>query len=215
LAMPLGITATILRGLRGNGAQPPVGRMVSGSTKERASAGCFLPLPPLQLAAGPVHHDHRAWATRLNFTDVRTIHEQGGGNQASNHNARRRDRREMRLCQVASRTERPCWRPATEADLDVTEPTLCALDMQVRNRTESMDGNPHAIEAMQASIKSSDVEEDPFDVLHELALGWYEELTEKAAKAAHKLRVAEFLASKGPKYPGPENSVMREDGAHL
>ena len=55
----------------------------------------------------------------------------------------------------------------------------------------------------------------PFDVLHELALGWYEELTEKAAKAAHKLRVAEFLASKRPKYPGPENSVMREYGAHL
>jgi hypothetical protein len=121
----------------------------------------------------------------------------------------------VKICRVGPATERPCWRPATEADLEETEPTLCALHMQVRNRTESMDGYLHAIEATQASIKSKDVEEDPFDVLHELALGWYEELTEKAAKSTHKLRVADFLAAKGPNDPGPKNSVMREYGAHL
>ena len=30
-----------------------------------------------------------------------------------------------KMCQAGSKTERPCWRPATETDLDETEPTLC------------------------------------------------------------------------------------------
>ena len=30
-----------------------------------------------------------------------------------------------RLCRAGSKTERPCWRPVTEADLGETEPTLC------------------------------------------------------------------------------------------
>jgi hypothetical protein len=73
-----------------------------------------------------------------------------------------------------------------------------------------MDAWMHALEAMRAFMKSEPVGEDPHGILHELAIGWYDSVTESAAEAAHKLRVAEFLAERGP-----EGAVMREHGAHL
>ena len=40
-------------------------------------------------------------------------------------------------------------------------------------------------------------------------------VTQEAAAAAHKLRVAEFLARRGPVDAGPDSAAMREHGAHL
>jgi hypothetical protein len=68
---------------------------------------------------------------------------------------------------------------------------------------------------MRDFMHSRAVDEDPHSILRELAIGWYDTVTEKAAEAAHKLRVAEFLAARGPNDAGPESSVMREYGAHL
>ena len=86
-------------------------------------------------------------------------------------------------------------RRATERDLGETEPTLCAVHMQLRRRAETLDGWLHALEATRDFLKSEPVEEDPHGILHELAINWYDHVTEKAAEAAHKLRVAEFLAA--------------------
>jgi hypothetical protein len=84
-------------------------------------------------------------------------------------------------CQAGSKTERPCWRPATESDIGETEPTLCTLHMQLRRRAETMDGWLHALEAMRAFRESEPVQDDPHGVLSELAIGWDDEVTEKAA----------------------------------
>ena len=64
----------------------------------------------------------------------------------------------MRLCRAGSKTERPCWRPATEADLDETEPTLCQEHMQLRRRVEDLDGLLGALEATQCFLKSETLE---------------------------------------------------------
>jgi hypothetical protein len=118
-------------------------------------------------------------------------------------------------CRARVAPERPCWRPATEADIGETEPTLCFLNMQLRRRDEDLDGWLHALEAMRDFMHSRAVDEDPHSILRELAIGWYDTVTEKAAEAAHKQRVAEFLAARGPNDAGPKNAIMREYGAHL
>jgi hypothetical protein len=64
-------------------------------------------------------------------------------------------------------------------------------------------------------MKSEAVDEDSHGILHELAINWYDSVTEKAAEAAHKMRVAEFLAARGPDDAGPKFAIMREYGAHL
>ena len=46
---------------------------------------------------------------------------------------------QTRLCQVGSKTRRPCWRPATEANLG--EPTLCPEHMQLRRGAEEHSQN--------------------------------------------------------------------------
>jgi hypothetical protein len=121
----------------------------------------------------------------------------------------------QKMCRAGSATDSPCWRPATEADIGETEPTLCSVHMQLRRRAENMDGWLHALEAVRDFMHSKAVEEGPYSILRELAIGWYDTVTEKAADAAHKMRVAEFLAERGPEDAGPENAVMREYGAHL
>ena len=121
----------------------------------------------------------------------------------------------VKLCRAGSKTDSPCWRPATEADLGETEPQRCALHMQVHLRAEDMDDWMFALAGVRDFLKSEAVEQDPGSMLRTLALGWLDSVTEQAAEAAHKLRVAEFLAARGPDDPGPENSVMREYGAHL
>jgi hypothetical protein len=120
-----------------------------------------------------------------------------------------------KLCQAGSKSEHPCWRLATEADIGETEPTLCSEHMMVRRRDEGLDGWLYALQAMRDFINSEDVDEDPHSILRELAIGWYDTVAEKAADAAHKLRVAEFLAAQGPDNQGPESAIMREYGAHL
>ena len=42
-------------------------------------------------------------------------------------------------CRAGTATERPCWRPATEADIGETEPTLCSLHVQLRRRDKDLD----------------------------------------------------------------------------
>ena len=121
----------------------------------------------------------------------------------------------QKMCRAGAATERPCWRPATERDIGETEPTLCTLHMELRHRAEDMDGWLHALEAMRGFRYSKAVDEDPHSILRELAIGWYDTVTETAADAAHKLRVAEFLAARGPDDAGPESTTMREYGAHL
>ena len=88
---------------------------------------------------------------------------------------------EARMCCAGSATERPCWRPVTERDIGETEPTLCALHMELRHRAESMDGWLHALEAMRGFLKSKDVDGDPHGALGDLAIGWYDTVTEEAA----------------------------------
>ena len=122
---------------------------------------------------------------------------------------------EAKMCRAGSATDSPCWRPATEADIGEPEPTLCSVHMDLRRRAEDMDGWLHALESMRDFMHSKAVDEDHDGILRELAIGWYDAVTEKAAKAAHKLRVAEFLAERGPNDAGPENAIMREYGAHL
>jgi len=122
---------------------------------------------------------------------------------------------EAKMCRAGSATNSPCWRPATEADIGETEPTLCSVHMQLRRRAEDMDGWLHALEAMREFMNSKAVGEDPYSILRELVIGWYDTVTGKAADAAHKLRVAEFLAERGPDDAGPANPIMREYGAHL
>jgi hypothetical protein len=120
-----------------------------------------------------------------------------------------------KTCRAGSATERPCWRPATERDIGEPEPTLCSEHMRLRRRAEDMDSWLHALEATRAFMKSEAVEEDPHGALRDAALGWLDAVTERAAEAAHKLRVAEVLAEQGPDSQAPENPVMREYGAHL
>lgn len=121
----------------------------------------------------------------------------------------------VKTCRAGAATERPCWRPATECDVGETEPTLCELHMQLCIRAESMDGWLHALEAMQDFVRSEEVAEDPHGTLRDLALGWYDAVTEKAAEAAHKLRVVELLAARSQHDKGPKDAIMREYGAHL
>ena len=64
-------------------------------------------------------------------------------------------------------------------------------------------------------MKSKAVENDDVGILRELAIAWHDTVTEQAADAAHKLRVAEFLAGQGPDNRGPKDAIMREYGAHL
>jgi hypothetical protein len=120
-----------------------------------------------------------------------------------------------KTCRAGSATERPCWRPATERDVGEPEPTLCSLHMQVRRRAEDMDSWTHALEAMRGFVKSEAVEEDPHGALRDSALRWLDTVTESAAEAAHKLRVARLLAERGLEDTKPENTIMRENGAHL
>jgi hypothetical protein len=120
-----------------------------------------------------------------------------------------------KTCWAGSATERPCWRPATERDIGEPEPTLCSEHMQLRRRAEDMDAQLHALEAVRAFMKSEDVDKDPHGALRDVALGWLDAVTERAAEAAHKQRVAEILAEQGPDSQAPENPVMREYGAHL
>jgi hypothetical protein len=120
-----------------------------------------------------------------------------------------------KMCRAGAATERPCWRPATERDIGETAPTLCALHMELRRRAENLDAHLHALEGMRGFLKSEAVDEDPHGALRDLAIGWYDTVTEEAADAAHKLRVAEFLAAQGPDNQGPKDSIMREYGAHL
>jgi hypothetical protein len=101
---------------------------------------------------------------------------------------------ETRLCEAGSNTERPCWRPATEADFLETEPKYCPEHMEVIRRAENMDARLHALEATRDFFKTEAVEHDPHGILRDLAIGWYDSVTEEAAEAAHKMRVAEFLA---------------------
>jgi hypothetical protein len=121
----------------------------------------------------------------------------------------------QKMCRAGSSTERPCWRPATETDPGETEPTLCTLHMELRHRSEDLDAWLHALEAMRDFMNSKAVDEDPHGTLHDLALGWLDTVTEAAADAAHKMRVAEFLAEQGVDNRGPKEAVMREYGAHL
>ena len=51
--------------------------------------------------------------------------------------------------------------------------------------------------------------------MRDLAIGWYDSVTEQAAEAAHQKRVAQFLAAQGPDDSGPQGAVLREYGAHL
>src|SRR5215210_5425901 len=125
------------------------------------------------------------------------------------------ERAGAKMCRAGSATDSPCWRPATEADIGETAPTLCPVHMQLRRRAEDMDGWLHALESMRGFMKSKAVDEDHDGILRELAIGWYDTVTEKAADAAHKLRVAEFLAERGPDDAGPDSPTMREYGAHL
>ena len=48
-----------------------------------------------------------------------------------------------------------------------------------------------------------------------LAFGWHDSVTDDAASAVHKMRVAEFLAARGSEEVGPESPIMREYRAHL
>jgi hypothetical protein len=84
-----------------------------------------------------------------------------------------------------------------------------------RRSNENLDTYLHAMEATRAFLSRETVQTDPHGILRELALGFYDEVTEKAAEAAHGLRVAEFLAERRPNDAGPESAVMREYGAHL
>jgi hypothetical protein len=135
-----------------------------------------------------------------NMTEITTTTEERAG---------------QKMCRAGSAIDSPCWRPATEADIGEPEPTLCALHMQLRRRAENMDGWLHALEAVRDFMQSKAVDEDHDGILRELAIGWYDTVTEKAAEAAHKLRVAEFLAERGPDDAGPDSPTMREYGANL
>ena len=120
-----------------------------------------------------------------------------------------------KTCRAGSMTERPCWRPATERDIGEPEPTLCPEHMRLRRRAEDADDWLHALEATRAFLKGDDVQGDPHGALRDRAIGWYDEVTEKAAEAAHKLRVAELLAARGPEDARPKGAVISEYGAHL
>ena len=120
-----------------------------------------------------------------------------------------------KLCRAGAATDSPCWRPATERDIGEIGSTLCALHMELRRRAENLDAHLHALEAMRGFLKSKAVDEDPHGALRDLALGWLDTVTEAAADATHKMRVAEFLAARGPEDAGPKDSIMREYGAHL
>ena len=122
---------------------------------------------------------------------------------------------DAKLCRAGSKTERPCWRPATERDIGEDEPTLCPEHMEVRRRGEDLDARLVALDATRDFLNSEAVERDTHGVLRELALGWLESVTEAAATAAHKQRVAKFLAERGPDDAGPKSTIMRELGAHL
>jgi len=122
---------------------------------------------------------------------------------------------EVTRCQAGHKSERPCWRPAAEINPMETDRMLCSEHMEVFRRDEDLDGKLHALEAVRAFLHSDTVERDPHDYLKGLALDLLETVTEAAATAAHRLRVAEVLADSGPEAVWPESSVMREYGAHL
>jgi hypothetical protein len=51
------------------------------------------------------------------------------------------ERTDQKMCRAASATDHPCWRPATEADIGETEPTLCSEHMELRHRAEERTHN--------------------------------------------------------------------------
>ena len=59
--------------------------------------------------------------------------------------------------------------------------------MEEIRRGENLDSRLHGLEAMRDFLKSEAVEHDPHGILRELALGWYDAVTEDAASAVHKL----------------------------
>jgi hypothetical protein len=120
-----------------------------------------------------------------------------------------------KMCRAGAATDSPCWRPAAEADLGESEPTLCSEHMELRRRAEDMDAWLHSVEAMRGFVESQAVREDPHGTIRELAYGWFDNVTEAAADAAHKLRVAELLAEQRADNRGPKSAIMRECGAHL
>ena len=87
--------------------------------------------------------------------------------------------------------------------------------MEVIRRAENLNARLHALEATRVFLGSEAVEHDLHGILRDLALGWYDTVKSQSAAAAHKMRVAEFLAKRGPKDAGPESALMREYGAHL
>jgi hypothetical protein len=68
---------------------------------------------------------------------------------------------ELRRCQAGRKSERPCWRTATERDVGETEPTLCPEHMELRRRGEDLDARLHALEATRTFLKSDVVERGP------------------------------------------------------
>ena len=119
------------------------------------------------------------------------------------------------MCRAGNKTERPCWRLATETDIGETEPTLCPEHMEVRRLGEDLDARLVALDATRDFLNSESVEHDATGVLRGLVLGWLDSVTEAAADAVHKQRVAKFLAERGPGDAGPDNAIVRENVAHL
>ena len=123
---------------------------------------------------------------------------------------------EPKRCITGDEAGRRCWREATTSAWDEgPEPKRCEEHQKAFDLAQQLDGMIYALETVGGFLRSDAVDGDPSGYLAERARGWRDGVAEDAARTAHRLRVAEFLANQGPENKGPKNPLMREYGAHL
>jgi len=103
-----------------------------------------------------------------------------------------------RLCRSGTKTERPCYRRATEKAFDETELTRWPEHQRVYDAGLRMDGYIYAVEKVGGFLKSTDVDQDPFGELFNLVVGWHDRAVELASEAAHEMAIAEIIAGARP-----------------
>ncbi len=118
-----------------------------------------------------------------------------------------------KLCQWGSRTDKPCWRAATETDSG-SDAWLCSFHADFREHGKTADAWLLALEATRDFLESEAVQNNPDESYRDLVYEFNETVTDRAAEATINERVAEILAAQGPKNRGPKDPMLRLVGAH-
>ena len=114
------------------------------------------------------------------------------------------------LCHFERKTERPCWRPATEMMFREEGPSLCPEHKRAIEATHKMDGLRYALGALEEWTRSQAFDCDPSGDLERHVFFMRDHITEEYAFAAERAEAADHAASEGPPEPGKPNLTSKQ-----